>query len=150
MQSALESAPPSNPAYLLAPKPAASGNLDEIVHLHFDWQDLHIDAQLERRSVRESLLQVHCDLGPLPFTAEGVSRRTNMFAVLDATRNGLQVRTKVSRNQRINLVGEMKLPAPITTQILITGIATLLSLARPYTELIGILQGSADSVRHRH
>ncbi len=150
MQSNMETMPLPNPAVPLAAELSASSNPDEIVHLNFTWRALDFYARLDRGSVRESHLIVECDLGPVPFTAEGVQRRTNVFALLDATKMGINVRTVVTSKQRINMIAEMKLPAPVTTTGFITGIVTLLSLARPYLEIMDLLQHTTASVRGRH
>lgn len=150
MQSNPETLPLPDPAVPPAADLSASSSPDEIVHLNFAWRGLNFHARLDRGSVSESHLVIESDLGPVPFTAEGVQRRTNVFALLDATKMGINVRTVVSSKQRINMFAEMKLPAPVTTTVFITGIVTLLALARPYLEIMDLLQHTTASVRGRH
>jgi hypothetical protein len=128
---------------------AGSGATDRIVTLNFDWRAHRFIAHLDRCSVRENLLRVSCDLGPLPFSAEGVERRLNIFAVLDATQTGRHVRTTVSRKQRIGMIAEARLQAPVTTNAFLAKIVELLAQARPYIDMLQMLQQQqpARSVR---
>lgn len=120
--------------------PTADDGADNVVTLTFDWHAHRFRARLDRRSVGDSRLEIACDLGPIPFSAEGVERRLSIFAVLDATRSGAAIRTTVSRKQRVSLIAEAVLAAPVTTNVLVTGIVTLLAQAKPYLDILALLR----------
>ena len=119
------------------------------VTLTFDWDTYKFDARLDRKSIKASTLMISCDIGAIPFTAEGVQRRVNIMSILDATKTGSPVRTAVTPQRRMELIAETRLEAPVTTQSFITGIVTLAAKARPYLDLIQMLQQPAESVRAR-
>ncbi len=117
------------------------------VKLSFDWDSFKFNAQLDRKSINTSSLRVTCDIGAIPFTAEGAQRRINIMSILDATKSGIPIRTVISPTRRMELIAESKLEAPVTTQSFITGIVTLVAKARPYLELIQMMQQPTGSIR---
>jgi len=119
------------------------------VKLSFDWASYKFDALLDRKSIKTSSLRISCDIGAVPFTAEGVQRRVNIMSILDATKTGATIRTAISSKRRMELIAETRLEAPVTTQSFIAGIVTLVAKARPYLDLIQMLQQPAVSVRTR-
>jgi type II secretory pathway component PulK len=119
------------------------------VTLVFDWDAYKFDARLDRKSLKASTLQISCDIGTIPFTAEGAQRRINIMSILEATKTGSPVRTTITPQRRMELIAETRLEAPVTTQSFITGIVTLAAKARPYLDLIQMLQQPAGSVRGR-
>tara|TARA_R110001606_G_scaffold164154_2_gene308478 strand:+ start:173 stop:628 length:456 start_codon:yes stop_codon:yes gene_type:complete len=119
------------------------------VALTFDWNAFKFDARLDRESINLSRLRVICDIGSIPFTAEGAQRRINIMSILDATKSGFPIRTVISPQRRMQLIAEARLDAPVTTQNFITGIVTLVAKARPYLDLIQMIQQPTGSVRTR-
>ena len=85
------------------------------------------------------------DLGVMPYSAEGLQRRTNMFAILRAVQSGFPIRIDLVDGQNLKLTARATLPNPVTAAIAAT--TTLLVQARPYLDMIKMLQPVPDSVR---
>ena len=126
------------------------GAADALVHLHFDWRSHWFDAVLKRGGGHVRDLTVTSDLGLMPYSAEGLQRRINIFAILRATRGGFPIRIDLTERQGLKLTARATLPNPVTARAAIAGVTTLLAQARPYLDMIQLMQPVSNSVRIRH
>lgn len=125
------------------------GVTDALLHLNFDWQSHRFDAVLNRGDEQNCDLTVTSDLGLMPFTAEGLQKRVNIFAILRAAQASYPIRIDITKSQRLKLTASTALPNPVTTRAAIAGVTALLVQARPYLDMIHMLQPNSNSVRSR-
>ena len=85
----------------------------------------------------------------MPYSAEGLQRRINMFAVLRAARAGFPIRIDLTECQRLILTARATLPIPVTAKAAIASMTALLMQARPYLDMIHMFQPDLESVRSR-
>jgi hypothetical protein len=120
---------------------------DALFHLHVDWRSYRFEAIVKRGKGQVCDLTVTCDLGVMPYSAEGLQRRANIFAILRAVQNGFPIRIDLSDAQKLKLTARTALSNPVTAKSAIAAITTLLVQARPYLDMIKMLQPVPDSVR---
>lgn len=141
----------SGPSDDCAPDPESPiGGTDSLLHLHFDWNSHRFDAVLNRNGEENCDLTVTSDLGLMPFTAEGLQKRVNIFAILRAAQASYPIRIDITKSQRLKLTASAALPNPVTTRAAIAGVTALLVQARPYLDMIQMLQPNSNSVRTRY
>ena len=120
-----------------------------LFHLHVDWRSYRFDAILEQGKEQVCDLTVTSDLGVMPYSAEGLQRRTNMFAILRAVQSGFPIRIDLVDGQNLKLTVQATLPNPVTAKAAIAATTTLLVQARPYLDMISMLQPVSESIRFR-
>jgi hypothetical protein len=125
----------------------AADAADAPLHLCFNWRSYRIDAVLTRGKDHDCDLIVTSDLGFVPYTAQGRHQRINIFAILRATQGGFPIQIDITENQRLKLTARAALPNPVTAAVAIAGVAALLVQARPYLDMIDMMQPNSESVR---
>jgi hypothetical protein len=110
---------------------APASAADALFHLHIDWRSYRLEASVVRGKGQTCDLTVTCDLGVMPYSAEGLQRRTNIFAILRAVQSGVPIRIDLSDAQKLTLTARATLPNPVTAKATIAAITTLLVQARP-------------------
>ena len=128
---------------------AAISAADAMFHLNFDWHTYRFDAILKRGKGQVCDLSVTSDLGVMPYSAEGLQLRTNIFAILRAVQSGFPIRINFTDGQNLKLTARAVLPNPVTARATIAAITTLLVQARPYLDMIDMLQPVPASVGFR-
>lgn len=81
----------------------------------------------------EATLEVVGDVGPMPFSAESALARAGLRAIVDTANERLGEIFRVVDN-RIRLVGSLKVAHPVTSVRLVTALAQFLLPAKPYLE----------------
>ncbi len=135
----------SNGGTCHADPPASVAN--GLFHLHFDWRSHGFEAVLSQGKDENFDLTVTSDLGLLPYTAEGRQQRINLFAILRAARGSFPVRIDLIERQRLKLTARAALPSPVTATAAIASVTTLLVQARPYLDMIRMMQPASIRLR---
>ena len=103
----------------------------------FNWRQVLFQGEVER--AKDGLvLRLSADVAVVPFSAEDVTRRTQLLSLLKASGGDMRDSLMLSPNNRLVLLRELKLPrdASLTAQTLVTQIATALLDSAPYLDYL--------------
>lgn len=81
-------------------------------------------------------MQVHANLGFVPYTVEGATRRATAMEILGAAAEYLGGRVKISPQQRILISEDYVFDEPLTPVLLLTKATTLMLRAKPFLQLM--------------
>ena len=84
----------------------------------------------------EAECQIWALCGYVPYTIESRERRRGVLVVLHASKGLPRARFVIENGQKILLVGNRRLPAPVTPEDLIYEAVQLIQEARPYLRLL--------------
>ena len=85
---------------------------------------------------QKTKMRVHANLGCVPYTAEGPSRRATAMEILGAAAEYLGGHVTISRQQRILLYEDYVFDEPLTPVLLLTKATTLMIKAKPFLQLM--------------
>ena len=109
------------------------------INFSFVYGGIRFAASLaEEIDAKRGHLKLVGDVGPMPFSAESVSARASLVAIIEAANDSLGGVFKVSRENRILLGHEFELAAPVTAVGLIEAVAGFLLGAVAYLDCIGV------------
>lgn len=115
------------------------GNLaqkpEELLRFAFSYAGIHFVAQAERRP-DSGVLLLQGDLGPMPFSAEGTSRRGDIAAVLAGAQRLSFGSIGLSSDQRIRLLAEQPMVGPLTPVRVLAVVTAILVRAKPWLDLL--------------
>lgn len=83
-----------------------------------------------------ALLQMSAEIGPLPFSAEGVGVRRATLAVIDASQMMSDARLFVSKHRWIYCIGKAALPEGWAAKDALAAAARLVLEAKPYLAML--------------
>ena len=127
---------------------------DSLDHIHFDqdgsvrigrpgkpiefsfiYQGLRFNAST-RMVEGGAILQVAADIGPDPYTVEGITLRKSVHAVIDATQQLICSRLIVSRQRRIFCIGKASVSSPTAPVELLSGAIEIVLEIKPYLDML--------------
>ena len=82
-------------------------------------------------------LKIDAALAPMPYSAEGRSRRRDLLAIVAASRSGLRFgRFALDGQRHIHLISELDIGSPVTPTALVTAATQMLIAATPWIALL--------------
>ncbi|MDY0882695.1 hypothetical protein ACFPL7_07025 [Dongia soli] len=83
-----------------------------------------------------AILQVAADIGPDPYTVEGITLRKSVHAVIEATQQLICSRLIVSRQRRIFCIGKASVASPTAPVELLSGAIEIVLEIKPYLDML--------------
>jgi hypothetical protein len=83
-----------------------------------------------------SILQVAADIGPDPYTVEGITLRKSVHAVIEASQHLICSRLIVSRQRRIFCIGKASVTSPTAPVELLSGAIEIVLEIKPYLDML--------------
>ncbi len=81
-------------------------------------------------------MRVHANLGNVPYTVEGPSRRATTMEILGAATGHMGGRVKITPQQRIMLFEDYVFDEPLTPVLILTKTTQLMLRAKPFLQLM--------------
>lgn len=81
-------------------------------------------------------MQVHANLGYVPYTVEGANRRVTAMEILGAAVEHMGGRVKISPQQRILLYEDYVFDEPLTPIMILTKATTFMLRAKPFLQVM--------------
>lgn len=104
-------------------------------HFTFDGTQFHAVAV---QGEDGGLVEIWTDLGGIPYSAEGVARRTDVAEIIYATRDLPDVRVSVGEKQHVYLSANTAVENATTAQAILATVTMLVAQTRPWLELLNL------------
>ncbi len=116
------------------------------MNLRFAWHERTFEGELERRD-EGIVLRLRADIGILPYTSEDPATRRQLIEEMNASDTRPTGRLELVDNHRIHWSHEVQLPKPksLTVKTVLTNIAVLILLARPYFDAMTMAPASGTA-----
>ncbi len=111
---------------------AGKGNAFEFTFQYMDFL-FAVKAQGEGDRTK---MQIHANLGYVPYTVEGITRRVTAMDILGAATEHMGGRVKISPQQRIMLYEDFDFDEPLTPVLILTKVTMLMLRAKPFLTLM--------------
>jgi hypothetical protein len=128
----LQQLPPEEPRLRIkADGSLQIGRQDGQIEFSFNYRGLTFEANT-RPTAGGTVVQVAAKIRPLPYSAEGVTLRRAVIAILEASQALPEARLVVSKHRWIYCIGKSALPADWEPQDVITAATRLVLEVKPY------------------
>jgi hypothetical protein len=111
------------------------------IEFSFVYQGLRFNAGT-RMVEGGAILQVAADIGPDPYTVEGITLRKSVHAVIEASQQLICSRLIVSRQRRIFCIGKAAVASPSAPIELLSGAIEIILEIKPYLDMLAELMPS--------
>lgn len=118
-----------------ADTPWQIGRLDRQVEFGFRLMGLSFSANT-RSTESGTVLQLSAEIGPVPYSAEGVGARRIALSIVDAAQLLPEARLVVSRGHQIYVIGKSALPDAWTVADAISASTRLVLQVKPYLTML--------------
>ena len=111
------------------------GRKDGQIEFAFHFLGMTFEANT-RPTASGSVVQLSAEIGPLPFSAEGVATRRAVIAILDASQALSDARLVVSKSRWIYCIGKAGLPDDWEPKDVIAAATRLVLEVKPYLVML--------------
>jgi hypothetical protein len=128
----LQQLPPEEPRLRInADGSLQIGRKDGHIEFAFHYLGLTFEANT-RPTASGTVVQVAAEVAPLPYSAEGVTTRRAVIAIIDASQVLSEVRLVISKSRWIYCIGKATLPTHWEPQDVIVAATRLVLAVKPY------------------
>jgi len=129
---ALQAVPPEEPRLHINPDGSLQvGRADGQIEFAFHYLGFPFEANT-RPTASGQMVQLSAEIGPVPFSAEGIGVRRAVLAIIDASQLMPEARLVISRHRWIYCIGKGALPPDWQPRHAIAATARLVLEVRPY------------------
>jgi hypothetical protein len=111
------------------------GRKDGQIEFSFHYLGLTFDANT-RPTASGTMVQLVCDIAPLPYSAEGIPTRRAVLAIIEASQVMADARLVISKHRRIFCIGRAMLPNDWKPQEVIASATRLVLELKPYLVIL--------------
>ncbi len=84
------------------------------------------------------MVEIWTDLGGIPYSAEGVARRTDVAEIIYATRDLPDLRVSVGEKQHVYLSANARVENATTAHAILATVTILVAQTRPWLDLLAV------------
>ena len=132
----LHEIPPEEPRLRVNPDGTLQiGRKDGQIEFAFQFLGFTFEANT-RPTAHGTVVQLSSEIGPLPYSAEGVASRRATIAIIEAAQALPEARLVISKHRWIYCIGKASLPDPWEPQDVIIATTRLVLEVKPYLVML--------------